>query len=114
MDNGEGLGTVLQPHATRYSSVAFFNRDEMDGYQLGLCRRYLGVKKDALNVEFRKQYAQQDFKTYLSKLVKWPVPVLPSPTRCEQLRTIRAMYSCGRRERNTWVDCTPGTHIGGA
>ena len=68
----------LMLHATAPSLSSIVTK-WMGTNSAGRCRRYLGVKKDALNVEVRKQYAQQDFKPYLSKLVKWPVPVFLPP-----------------------------------
>ena len=87
--NGEGLGVVCQPHWTRYNAVSFFNCEKMDGHQLNRCCGYLGLRRDTPGVDFRHPPPGQDFATFLAKVVRWPVPTLPTLDRCRELRISR-------------------------
>lgn len=87
--NGEGLGVVLRPHASRYRSVSFFNRDKMSEHQRNRCRGYLGLKKSLNQVHWNEKVGSslgKDFKVFLAKVARWPIPDLPTPEKCLSLR----------------------------
>ena len=108
--NGEGLATVLRPYATRYTAVSFFNRERMRDHQQRRCRKYLGLEKNhdgAGEVEFRTQIIGHDFKTYLNKIATWPLPSLPPPQKCHELRHQRLR----RCIKVTNVRETPGSIV---
>ena len=93
--NGRGLGNVLQLYTELYSSVSFFNNQKMSRCQLSRCKEYLGITPDVIHgIHFRRQIVQ-DFHTYVSKYLRWPLPVSPSIQIFARLRNERLMrYIC--------------------
>ena len=104
--NGEGLRIVLSPHSSRYSSVSFYNREIMNEAQLRKCRYFLGLQA-ADEVELKKQFGGQDFRTYIARSLRWPLPELPSEEECKRCRESRIR----RCIRVADVQETPGSTI---